>query len=91
MSGSFIMTVVPPVNSPYVQGDIVTVVLEYDKSISGSRGASSFKVWEDGNLLQDCSNVGGVAPCADKKNRDNAGDLLITILITSNDPHIGVR
>jgi hypothetical protein len=67
------------------------VVLEYDKSVSGNRGASSFKVWEDGTLLSNCSDVGGVAPCVQKKNRDNAGDLLITIFITSNDPHIGTR
>jgi hypothetical protein len=91
LTGSSIMTVVPPTNSPYVQGDIVTVVLEYDKSVSGNRGASSFKVWEDGTLLSNCSDVGGVAPCVQKKNRDNAGDLLITIFITSNDPHIGTR
>jgi hypothetical protein len=94
MTGSFIMTVLPPANSPYTQTQFVTIVLEYDKSISGKAGASSFNVWEDGVMLPDCPSSGDpTQSCVSHRNRDLAGDLLMTVLAqaTPQDPGFGTR
>jgi hypothetical protein len=39
----------------------------------------------DTGLLPDCSNTTPVAPCVQARNKDNAGDVLVTLL-ASGDP-----
>jgi hypothetical protein len=103
LTGSFIMQVVPPTNSTYLTDQPITVILALDKSIAHGNGVPHFKVFAGSSLsgtgieLVTCPKTGPItAKCVSEQHRDNAGDVVITILIPIVngqvvDPYIGPR
>jgi hypothetical protein len=103
LAGSFIMQVVPPTNSTYLTDQPITVVLALDKSIAHGGGVPHFKVFSGSSLsgtgteLATCPKTGPITEkCVSEQHRDNAGDVVITILIPiingqAVDPYIGPR
>ena len=103
LAGSFIMQVVPPTNSTYLTDQPITVILALDKSIALGTGVPHFKVFSGsslsgvGTVLAGCPKKGPITvKCISEQHRDNAGDVVITILIPivngqAVDPYIGPR
>jgi hypothetical protein len=103
LTGSFIMQVVPPTNSTYLTDQPISLVLVLDKSIAPGTGVPHFKVFSAGSLsevgtqLAGCPKKGPITQkCISEQHRDNAGDVVITILIPvingqAVDPYWGPR
>jgi hypothetical protein len=89
------VTVQPPPG--HTDANPVEVIVEYDKKIAPGTGVANFefclvKPEPDPDVVIDplanCKDTNFALPCIAERHRDNAGDLVIRVLLTSEDPFI---
>lgn len=92
-------------NAPYDYKNPIQVTLRWDKTLVPGTGVSNFTLclakptdstWGPANtykVVQDCPaklKANTLLPCASKRSRNNAGDLVIILLMGSDDPIAGL-
>ncbi len=92
------------VNPPSGHGNDnpIQVTLEYDKSVTPGTGVANFEFCMEKLVagqsvvidpVPNCNDTAGTPdpfPCIDERHRDNAGDLIVVVLIT-DDPILGKK
>jgi hypothetical protein len=90
-------------NTTYDYRNPIQVTLRWNKSLVPGTGVANFTLcltkpgdstWGSGRVVQDCPaklKANTVLPCASKRSRDNAGDLVIILKLGSGDPIAGLH
>lgn len=91
-----IVTIDPP--SGYTVDNPISVTLRFDKSVAPGTGVSNFVlcVSKQGGpftVVGDCPKHirASDLPCITKRNRNGVGDLILVMLMTSDDPGVGLH
>jgi hypothetical protein len=91
-----LVTIVPP--SGYDFSNPITTTLRFDKSIAPGTGVTNFvlciKKDTSYSVVPDCPRkltAKSTLPCITKRNRNGVGDLVIVMLMSSDDPVAGLH
>jgi hypothetical protein len=92
-----LVTIVPP--SGYDVSNPITTTLRFDKSVAAGTGVTNFVLCikkdtaTSYSVVPDCPRKlkAGSLPCITKRNRNGVGDLIIVMLMSSDDPVAGLH